>query len=138
MSFFEWMAEPFNPGSTGSVRVGGGVSERSNAFVLAHAAVSTGLLVGGYSLISATVPGEHQTMVLLGFIVYMVVAFFLRPEPDKSNMVWLGGLIDDPFRISDDINRGLFFVGILLWPGRFVAQGFVDLAALLFRLTAKL
>lgn len=56
------------------------------------------------------------------FIVYCVIAFFVRPEPDTSNMGWLGGLIDNPFRISDDMNRTILFFKIALLPGLFIAE----------------
>lgn len=41
---------------------------------------------------------------------------------------WLGGLIDHPFRYSDDINRLLIFLSLLLLPGRMVAMGLIDFA----------
>lgn len=31
-------------------------------------------------------------------------------EPDYNNIGWLGGLIDHPFRFSNDINRNLIFI----------------------------
>ena len=59
-------------------------------------------------------------------IAYCLLGFFLRPEPDTSNMGWLGGLIDNPFRYSDDINRFLLFLKIFLVPGCFFAESVAD------------
>ena len=52
-----------------------------------------------------------QSVVLVirrAMFVYVGLAFFLRPEPDGDNMGWCGGVLDDPFHYSDDINRLLF------------------------------
>lgn len=59
---------------------------------------------------------------------YLVAAYLLRPSPDYSNIGFLGGLIDHPFRYSDDINRFLMFLLAFLWPGRFVATAIMDIA----------
>ena len=55
-----------------------------------------------------------------------VASYFLHPEPDYSNLGWFGGLIDNPFRYSDDLNRGLAFLFTFLWPGRFVANALIN------------
>ncbi|MHC1723541.1 MAG: hypothetical protein AB9836_10095 [Aminipila sp.] len=50
--------------------------------------------------------------------VYSVGGYFILPKPDYSNVGWFGGIFDNPFRISDDINRMLVFVMVILMPGR--------------------
>jgi hypothetical protein len=52
---------------------------------------------------------------------YLVVSYFVMPTPDYSNMGWFGGMADNPFRYSDDINRFLLFLQIMLLPGRVLA-----------------
>lgn len=54
-------------------------------------------------------------------IVYSVAGYFIIPRPDYSNVGWLGGLINNPFRISDNINRMLVFILIILMPGRLIS-----------------
>ncbi len=44
---------------------------------------------------------------------------------------WLGGLMDHPFRYSDDINRFPIFLMIRLWPGRLIAESMIDTFLLL-------
>ncbi|WP_266213722.1 hypothetical protein [Paraliomyxa miuraensis] len=61
-------------------------------------------------------------------LAYLLVAYFIRPRPDFDNIGWLGGLIDNPFRYSDDINRFLMFLMVVLLPGRFVSDSLVELA----------
>lgn len=56
----------------------------------------------------------------------MLFRSFVHPYADTSNLGWLGGLVDDPFRWSDDWNRSMIFLKILLMPGRFVGRSFVN------------
>ena len=63
---------------------------------------------------------------VLGTFVYLMIAFFLRPRPNLDNVGWLGGLVDHPFRFSDDLNRGLGCLFVVLLPGRYVAESIVQ------------
>jgi len=87
----------------------------------------------GYPLLLPMIPLPLWKSVVLvsGIIlVYVGLAFFIRPEPHKDNMGWLGGFVDDPFHYSDNVNRFLFTSHMLLGPGRFVAGTILDMAAL--------
>lgn len=65
-------------------------------------------------------------------MLYVGIAFFVRPEPNTDNMGWgIGGLADDPFQYADDVNRSLWGTQCLLAPGRFTAETFLDLCAVL-------
>ncbi len=66
-----------------------------------------------------------------GMLVYTGIAFFLRPEPNTDNMGWGGGMMNDPFQTSDNMNRLLWRLHCLLGPGRFTAEALLDLCALL-------
>lgn len=61
-----------------------------------------------------------------GIALYSSAGYFILPDPDYTNVGWLGGLIDNPFRVSDDLNRMLLFIMILLMPGRLIATTFVS------------
>ena len=69
----------------------------------------------------------------IGEMVYLMVAFLIQPEPDTDDMGWFGGLINNPFRITDNFNRFLLFLKILLLPGRLIAQAILNFMALLQR-----
>ena len=60
------------------------------------------------------------------FAAYLVFAYFARPEPDIFNVGLMGGLVDHPFRFSDDFNRFLMACKVMLMPGRFISEAFVD------------
>ncbi|MGZ3853171.1 MAG: hypothetical protein ACXVBX_10310, partial [Flavisolibacter sp.] len=57
---------------------------------------------------------------ILLFIFYLLLAYFLTPRPDTSNVGFAGGLVNDPFRISDDANRLAVFFYLFLLPGKLI------------------
>lgn len=130
MSFLEWIGESFDPGPSGSVQLGRARgSRRTNGAVLARLVITLVVIIGAYVLVFTTL--ASLTPMNIGImtaivIAYCLLGFFLRPEPDTSNMGWLGGLIDNPFRYSDDINRFLLFLKIFLVPGCFFAESIAD------------
>ncbi|MCI0361564.1 MAG: hypothetical protein L0211_24025 [Planctomycetaceae bacterium] len=63
-------------------------------------------------------------------IVYTAIAFFVRPEANGDNMGWLGGSYNDPTQYSDNINRFLWKLHMLLGPGRFTAETLLDTCVL--------
>ena len=61
-----------------------------------------------------------------GMLIYTGIAFFFRPEPNTDNLGIGGGLANDPFQSSDNVNRFLWRLHCLLGPGRFTAETFLD------------
>jgi hypothetical protein len=122
MSLFEIIGEWIAPAPAGSL----GLHPRarqlpSTAMVMGRAAVSIVSLAA--LLVYLGLPnGMTGVAVCLG---YVFLATVLRPEPDLSNVGWFGGLVDHPFRITDDINRFLIFLLLAFWPGRIVGGGFL-------------
>src|SRR5262245_30243947 len=64
-----------------------------------------------------------------GMFIYTGIAFFFRPEPNTDNMGWGGGLGNDPFQSSDNVNRFLWRLSCILGPGRFTAETLLDVCA---------
>ncbi len=79
---------------------------------------------GGFDLQTLGAP-------LLVLMLYMFVAYFLRPKAEVSNLGWLDGWVDNPLRISDDWNSFLLALEAILIPGRIIAESVVDLFVLL-------
>ena len=135
MSVTEWLGESYNPGDIGDVEFG--ASERpprSRFAVLLRCLVAWSLLGTVYCLIFASlsrVDTQAIVITLLVTVIYLALGYFVHPRPDTSNLGWLGGFFDHPFRYSDDINRSLFVLRILLWPGRFIAETVVEFPILL-------
>ena len=92
-------------------------------------AVAVGL---AYPSLRQMLPPLQSAAVIAGVIlIYSGVAFFFRPEPNTDNLGYCGGGMNDPTKISDDINRGLRDLHMLLGPGRFASETLLDLCVLL-------
>jgi len=139
MSLFEWFGESFNPGEVGTVDVGSrdsderGSATRSRIAVLVCFAFAAALIgLGAYFVVSVYGVPTAGGLVWLTFgtFVYLSLSYFVHPKPDTSNIGWMGGLMDHPFRYSDDVNRFLIFLLIVLWPGRFISESLVDMVGL--------
>jgi len=64
-----------------------------------------------------------------GMCVYIAIAHFIRPDPNTDNMGFGGGVGNDPFKSSDNVNRFLWRLHCLLGPGRFTSETFIDVCA---------
>lgn len=130
MSWLEWFGESVSPGSMGSTECGGrDRDERPRWQTMIYFFVAAAVLLGwGYLLCQAFEPLTLSAIVFsaLGTLLYLVFGYFVHIKPDSENIGWCGGLIDNPFRISDDINRFGLVLHVLLWPGRFVSEAVVD------------
>lgn len=120
MSLFEWIAERFNPGPVGKLQTANEAEEwqpRSRLVIwlltLAGACVFA-LFVWGICT------SENPFGWMLALAIYLLLARWLSPQHEPSNMGWFRGLMDNPFRISDDFNRLLFLFALFLLPGKLV------------------
>lgn len=129
MSWLEWLGESLDPRSWGSVTFGppdDGDDEDGPSVpgVIIRFAISTGLLVTVYYLLFAyalPLTGKGFAITSAVLLVYLLISYFVHPEPDTDNLGWFGGVMDDPFHYSDDISRFLLVLLIVLYPGRFIA-----------------
>lgn len=119
MSLFEWIGERFNPGPVGTVK-----PENNNAWQPKNKAVTWILTLLGLGLFGffvwAILQWDRRWLGFLLLPVYLLLARLLSPKPDYRNMGWFGGLVDHPFRFSDDLNRWLLFFALLLLPGKLI------------------
>lgn len=111
------------------------VPQRSFAVVLFKAIVSLAMVGGfGYWMFTWSFLPQHllpRLAIILGVeMIYVALAFFIVPRPDYDNMGFLGGLINNPWRYSDNYNRSLRDWNVLLGPGRFISSTLLDCAAM--------
>lgn len=128
MSLFELLGEKKNPGSIGGFEKSSRVKIDLNLSTLL---LKTIPLVGALTWIYITVSDRTFNLKLLAIMImilflYGLAGYWINPKPDYNNIGWLGGLIDHPFRFSDDINRHLIFMKIFLLPGRALASIFMS------------
>ena len=126
MRLFEWIGERFNPGPVGTVK-----PEENKEWQPKNKAVIWILTLLGLGLfgffIWTILQWDRQWSGLLLLAGYLLLAWLLSPKPDHRNMGWFGGLVDHPFRFSDDMNRALLFFAVLLLPGKLVLFAFQTL-----------
>ena len=126
MSLFEVFGEMANPGEVGSIHFGAPQYRYQSKRAVYLKFIVAMIMICGiiYCLQSFRL---DLTMISISIIgSYFFIAYFVHPTPDTSNLGWLGCLIDNPFRFSDDMNRFLLFLKILLWPGLFILSSAID------------
>lgn len=122
MGLFEWLWERNQRNRTGHIDTyeQKKMPNTSNGriafnFILAVILLTLPFLWVNQSIFA--IPGKYLLILALEAI-YIFAGYYVNPQPDSDNYGWAGGLIDNPFRISDDINRLLLFLRIILFPGR--------------------
>jgi hypothetical protein len=128
--FWEFWGERVNPGKVGRVEFGSAHEAcccrpliwARLIFVIIGLPVLWGLAA---SLIPLPL-WKSLAVVIGGTLAYVAVSYLVNPEPDFDNIGWLGGMVDDPTRYSDDLNRTLIWLQIVLGPGRFIAESVLD------------
>jgi len=101
--------------------------------VLTRFLIAGGVLGAGYGLLFSRLVRPSAAAILwpigLG-LAYLVLGYVVRPQANTNNLgLWFGRwgtLHNHPFRLSDDVNRLLLAMAVLLWPGRFIAESLVD------------
>lgn len=137
MSFFEFLGESYNPGPTGHVeRRKEGPRPPKNWVVLLWGILAAAALFIALYWILDSFDGNWKALLFrTGFLLlYLIAAFHLRISIPADNIGLWGTPIDHPFRISDDYNRFLVFVEVILLPGRLVSQGLYHFYQLLRQL----
>ncbi|MFN8344508.1 MAG: hypothetical protein U0X91_05875 [Spirosomataceae bacterium] len=79
-----------------------------------------------YSFVFQGIDAANWQQRLWGLLLlsgYLFASFWLTAIPNYDNIGLFRGLINHPFRISDDYNRFLIFLQLLLLPGKLLSQG---------------
>jgi hypothetical protein len=134
-SFSEMLGQSSRLHKTGTVEITANyhVAKRPAWLVLVKllcvgAMIAVGAAIAIPTLLEFDFPLWHAIgITVMAMVIYTVIAFFFRPEPDTDNMGLGGGLMNDPFQRSDNTNRFLWKLSCCLAPGRFTAETFLDL-----------
>lgn len=133
MSFIEWLLEPANPGPVSKLETNSHEPDNDDKPPrkwLIWLAVVIGWLVLGVAFYWVFQDLFHEEtksiLVKLGNLaLYILTGHFVTAKPNYTNVGWLGGVIDNPFRISDDYNRWLVFIEVILLPGKLMAYSLI-------------
>ena len=127
MGLLEFIGESISPGKMGSIDVTKGRKEKRIGILIVKTILSIGIVVVLYHLIlGKSVHVKELLLFIAAIAVYSSAGYFISPKPDYSNIGWFGGVFDNPFKISDDINRALIFIMIILMPGRLISTTVVS------------
>ncbi len=125
---FEWLFERKNPQPVGTIEGGHPPSFTGRPLFVALRGLVGAALIGWAGYLAV---GSSSPLRMLGLLaMYLVVAYFVHPRPDRSNLGVAHGFIDHPFRWSDDKNRILLGLQVILYPGRFAVAAARDVIAL--------
>nr|WP_295928256.1 hypothetical protein [uncultured Dyadobacter sp.] len=133
MSLVEWLFESANPGPVGKVEVnqeepGDGGKPPQKWLIYAATLIGLFLACVGLYWVGYHRPNDSAGTILVRlccFALYVVTSHFVNAAPETTNVGWAGGLIDNPFRISDDYNRLLVLLQVFLLPGKLIAYGLI-------------
>ena len=133
MSFIEWFLEPANPGPVGRIGINSpepNDDDKPPRKWPIWLAVVIGLLLFGVGLYWVfynvfDVEAKSTILRLCNLALYILTGHFVTAKPNYTNVGWLGGVMDNPFRISDDYNRWLVFIEVILLPGKLIAYSLV-------------
>ncbi|HEX6574412.1 MAG TPA: hypothetical protein VF042_05525 [Gemmatimonadaceae bacterium] len=124
MSVFEWIFEQNNRGPSGTVDFDSPAPHVARRPIIIMRSVIAVVILGGAVWMIA-ISGDPVAGGLL-LAIYLVASYGLAAKPDMSN-TGVAGIIDHPFRYSDDVNRYLVGMRLVLWPGRLVLGSLRDL-----------
>ena len=113
---------------TGRVDVGLSLDFRSRGQVIRDFVLAI-LLAIGFVVVTVWSAWPDAVTIAIAcavFAGYCVAAYFLRVRPNHDEMGMAGGIVDNPLRFSDGMNRGLVQLTLFLAIGRLVSCGFVD------------
>jgi hypothetical protein len=94
------------------------------------AMIAAGVGLAYPSLRQVLPPLQSAAVIAGAILIYSGLAFFIRPEPCLENLGYCGGMSDDPFKYSDNLNRGLWDLHIWLGPGRYASETLLDVCVL--------
>ena len=131
MSFLEFWGERVDPGKVGTIDFSGEHEAcQCRPLVLARFVFVVAALPVLWYLAIPRVPlplWQAAGLVVGGTLMYVALSYLVNPQPDLENLGFLGGMVNDPTRRSDNQNRLLLNAQMLLGPGRFVAESLLDM-----------
>jgi membrane protease YdiL (CAAX protease family) len=133
MGLLEFLFERRNPGKVGHIDKNNQSLKQISKKMLLFKIIITFLSLGAliyYTILDDINLSKAVTFIVI-LVIYCVISFYIIPRPDTSNLGLLGGIFDHPFRYTDDLNRILIVLYIILIPGRFIATTILQTIALL-------
>lgn len=129
MNLFDILEEQLEPGPVGDFETGPPPHvPRPRRRVIVRGIVGLAMVAAPLVLAWLATPFSVGTVawVALGLELYLALAYYVRPRPADFNRGW-SSVFEKPFRVTDDLNWMLWFMSVVLRPGRFASTAIVDL-----------
>jgi hypothetical protein len=128
MSIFEILAEYGRTKPQGSIETGLPEAEGGSVGTVVARAVGALLAIGlAVHAVVREAQGPFGSLVPSGLLAaYLLASAFVSPKPETGNLGIAGGLFDHPLRFSDDINRTLLLLAVLLAPGKWAIGALIE------------
>lgn len=139
MGLFEYLCERRNPGNVGDIQKNKQPVEPVGFVLIVVKLIISITIISGafYITVMQDFSIAHTIIFALIALVYCTISYNFVPRPDTSNMGLLGGLIDHPFKFTDDLNRNLLVLFIVMYPGRFISTTIVQTFLLIKRICRR-
>ena len=129
MKLMEIIRRLFSPKPIGTISFKGMEEKMQAKYIPGRFAIAL-LIIGGleYFFYTLSEGGNLYFLVKANLIllVYILLAAIIRIKPNFDNLGWVPFMVNDPFRISDNFNRFLVFLLILMLPGKFLFHAISD------------
>lgn len=127
MGLIEFIGESIKPGKIGTVDITKGKKEKRKGMLIVKTILSIAIVtVLYYMIFGRSFHLKEALLFAVVMVAYSITSYFISPKPDYSNVGWFGGVFDNPFKISDDINRMMVFIMVILLPGRLISTTVVS------------
>jgi len=129
MSIFEWLFERKNPHPVGEMSGFDNQRTRSKLSCIVTGIIAIGAIISVPILYMTRVEEPDwgiAAVIFIGECLYITIGYKIKSSPNYDNVGWAGGMFDNPFRYTDDLNRMLLFFKVVLMPGRVLGIGVVD------------
>lgn len=127
MGLFEFIGEAVRPGKIGTIKIKKGKKEKRIILLIAKTILSVAMISFIYCLIFGISFRLKECSVFIAILaIYSISGYFVSAKPDYSNVGWFGGFVDNPFKISDDVNRMIVFFMVMLIPGKLISTTVVS------------
>ena len=129
MSLLENLEEQLEPGPVGDFELGPPPHvPRTRPQVVVRGIAGLAMVAMPLVLASLATPCSLGTMTCVAVVLelYLAAAYYVRPRPADFDRRWRA-VLESPFRFTDDLNWMLWFLGVVLRPGRFASTAIIEL-----------
>lgn len=129
MKFKEIFNKLFYPKPIGTVDLEGKNDRPYSKYTILHFLLTLLIIVGLEYLFFNSGVDELVSFIILAnlaLLIYILISNLIRVRPNYENLGWVPFLVNDPFRISDNINRFLIFLQVFFLPGKYISHSIAD------------